>query len=147
MTADSRRRWDTDDRLVGVADASAFAQGVEELAELERRPGWVAEEPEVHLVPHLLDANIAGLQLAACQTGQDGVLAVSATYALAQAAMTLGSAPGRCSGRSPSRRRACASTSSARSSFEVVTGIPDGSGPFASHGHSVRLTLTPTAIA
>jgi hypothetical protein len=27
--------------------------------------------------------------------------------------------------------------------FEVVTGIPDGAGPFASHGHTLRLTLTP----
>jgi hypothetical protein len=74
MTAYCRRRWDTDDRLVGVADASAFAQGVEELAEPARRPGWVAE-------------------------------------------------------------------------VEVVTGNPDGPGPFASHGHSIWLTLTPAAIA
>jgi hypothetical protein len=27
--------------------------------------------------------------------------------------------------------------------FDVVTGIPDGPGPFASHGHSVRLTSRP----
>jgi hypothetical protein len=29
--------------------------------------------------------------------------------------------------------------------FEVVTGIPDGAGPFASHGHTLRLTLTPAS--
>jgi hypothetical protein len=27
--------------------------------------------------------------------------------------------------------------------FEVVTGIPDGAGPFASHGHTLRLTIQP----
>lgn len=27
--------------------------------------------------------------------------------------------------------------------FEVVTGVPDGAGPFASHGHTLRLTITP----
>lgn len=83
--ADSRKRWDTDERFAGVADASAFAAAVEALAELARRPGWVTEEPEepeVHLVPHLRDAGIDGLQLVDWQTREDGVLAVSATYHL-----------------------------------------------------------------
>jgi hypothetical protein len=45
---------------------------VAELAELARRPGWVTEEPEVHLVPHLRDGNMAGLQLVECQTAGGG---------------------------------------------------------------------------
>jgi hypothetical protein len=44
---DPRKRWDTDERFTGVADASLFAAGLEKLAALARRPGWVAEEPEV----------------------------------------------------------------------------------------------------
>ena len=43
--ADSRKRWDSDDRFTGMADASAFAPAVEELAALARRPDWVAEDP------------------------------------------------------------------------------------------------------
>ena len=43
--ADSRKRWDTDDRFTGVADASALAPAVEELAALARRPGWVGGGP------------------------------------------------------------------------------------------------------
>jgi hypothetical protein len=142
--ADSRKRWDTDERFAGVADASAFASGVEELAALARRPGWVSEEPEVHLVPHLRDASIDGLQLVDCQTMDDGVLAVSATYY-------------RDASRSDIRRLAWAllgtiaePAASVREQadgeavvLEMVTGIPDGSGPFASHGHSLRLTLVP----
>ncbi len=142
--ADSRKRWDTDERFAGVADASAFAAGVEELAELSRRPGWVTEEPEVHLVPHLRDADVDGLLVVDCQTGECGVLAVTATYQLGAS-------------RSDIRRRAWAllgtiagPAASVREHanreavvFEVVTGIPDGSGPFASHGHSLRLTLLP----
>jgi hypothetical protein len=27
--------------------------------------------------------------------------------------------------------------------FEIVTGIPDDAGPFATHGHTLRLTVTP----
>jgi len=83
-TVDSRKRWDTDDRFTGVADASAFAAAVEELAGLARRPGWIAEPA----------ASVRE------RTDGDGVI------------------------------------------FEVVTGIPDG-GRFASHGHTVRLTLRP----
>jgi hypothetical protein len=30
-TADSRKRWDTDDRLTGVADAGGFAPAIDEL--------------------------------------------------------------------------------------------------------------------
>jgi hypothetical protein len=144
MSAKDERRWDTDDRFVGVADASGFARGIEQLAELARRPGWVAEEPEVHLVPHLREANIAGLQLTECQTRSDGVLAVAATYTPDAS-------------RHDIRQRAWAllgsiaePAASVREDvdgeiivFDVVTGIPDGPGPFASHGHSVRLILTP----
>jgi hypothetical protein len=141
--ADSRKRWDTGKRFAGVADASALAGGVEELAELARRPGWVTEEPEVYLAPHLRDAGIDGLQLVNCQTTGGGVLAVTATYH-----------PG--ASRSVIRRRAWALLGTVAEPaatvrehaerdavvFEMVTGIPDG-GPFASHGHSLRLTLSP----
>src|SRR6266496_1804754 len=30
--------------------------------------------------------------------------------------------------------------------FEVVTGIPDGSGPFASHGHALRIRVRPPTV-
>jgi hypothetical protein len=146
-TADSRRRWDGDERFAGAADASAFAAGVEELAALARRPGWVAEEPEAHLVPHLRGANIAGLHLVDCETGDDGVLAVTATYlpgasrsVIRQRAWSLiGTiAEPAANVREHAEREAVV--------FEMVTGIPDGSGPFASHGHSLRLTLSPAPI-
>jgi hypothetical protein len=143
--ADPRKRWDTDDRFAGVADASGLAAGVDELAALARRPGWVAEEPEVHLVPHLRAAQVAGLRLAGCRTAEDGVLDVAAEYS-----------PGY--SRGDLRRQAwallgaiaepAASVREHRDGaviiFEVVTGIPDG-GVFASHGHTLRLTLTPAA--
>src|SRR6266513_449369 len=76
--ADSRQRWDTDDRFTGVADASAFAAAIDELAALARRPGWVAEEPDLHLVPHLRDASVTGLRVVSCRAGADGVLDVAA---------------------------------------------------------------------
>jgi hypothetical protein len=49
-------RWDWDDRGDGVADATALAPGVYELAAAVTIAKWVAEEPEVHLLPHIRDA-------------------------------------------------------------------------------------------
>jgi len=142
--ADARQRWDTDHRFTGVTDASAFAPAVEELAALARRPHWVAEDPEIHLAPHLRSASVDGLRIAEIHTGQDGVLEVTAVYDQG-------------AGRGELRRLAwallatiaepAASVRERRDDdaalFEVVTGIPDNAGPFASHGHTLRLTLTP----
>jgi uncharacterized protein (DUF1800 family) len=69
--ADVQKRWDTDDRFSGVADASAFALAIEELAALARRPRWVAEDPQIHLEPHLRRASVpsptpAGLGAGRC---------------------------------------------------------------------------------
>jgi hypothetical protein len=77
-TADSRRRWDTDDRFTGMGDASAFAAAIEELAVPACRPRWVAEEPEVHLVPQLRAASVPGLRLTEWRAGDDGVLSADA---------------------------------------------------------------------
>jgi hypothetical protein len=144
-TGESRQRWDTDDRFTGVADAGVFADAVQELAQLSRRPGWVAEEPEVHLVPHLQNASVPGVRVLTCDTG-DGVLNVSAEHG-----------PG--DSRRDIRRLAwallghiaepLASVREHRSGhavvFEVITGMPSESTQFATHGHTLRLTLRPAA--
>jgi len=141
---DARKRWDTDDRLTGVADASAFATGIEELAALARRPRWVAEDPELHLVPHLRRASVDGLRIGEIRTVQDGVLAVTAECdqgasrgELRRLAWALLGAIAEPAASVRERHDDDAAI------YEVVTGIPDDAGPFASHGHTVRLTLTP----
>jgi len=144
--ADARKRWDTDDRFTGVADASAFAPAVEELAALARRPRWIAEDPELHLAPHLRVASVDGLRVGEIRAVREGVLAVTAEC-------------DRGTSRGELRRLAWAllgtiaePAASVRERhegeaaiYEVVTGIPDNAGPFASHGHTIRLTLMPTA--
>src|SRR5215469_3845146 len=144
--ADARKRWDTDDRFTGVADASEFAPAVDELAALARRPRWIAEDPELHLAPHLRRARLDGLRIGEIRTVQDGVLAVTAEC-------------GQGASRGELRRLAWAligtiaePAASVRERhdgdaavFEVVTGIPDNAGPFASHGHTLRLAITPAA--
>lgn len=51
-----RPRWDTDERGDGIADATALVPGAEELLAAMRKPRWVAEDPEAHLLPHLVRA-------------------------------------------------------------------------------------------
>jgi len=46
-------RWDGDDRGYGIGDAEKLVEGASELVAAFRQPAWVAEQPEVHLLPHV----------------------------------------------------------------------------------------------
>ena len=144
--ADVQKRWDTDERFSGVADASAFALAIEELAALARRPSWVAEDPQLHLGPHLRGASVEGLRIAEIRTAQDGVLAVTAEYdhgaSRGELRRLAWSLLGTIAEPAASVREHHDDDAAV---YEVVTGIPDNTGPFASHGHTLRLTLTPAA--
>lgn len=146
-TADPRRRWDTDDRFTGVADARDFAAAADELLRLANLPGWVAEDPDVHMVPHLRDSGPTGLRLLDISTSDAGVLNVTAEHR-----------PG--AGRRDIRMQAwtligtvAEMLASVREHatddgvvFEVMTGVPEG-GHFATHGHTLRLTVRPPGTA
>ena len=131
-----RRRWDTDERGHGTRDAAVARPAVESLLEAMSTDRWVAEEPEQHLLPHLTAAAAAvGADLLDAQT-VNGVLEVRV----------------RRGGRSPRDLRqlvfvlvgslAEASTHVRQEGdgrFEVVTGMLEGDGDFAPHGHLLRL--------
>jgi hypothetical protein len=146
-TADPRRRWDTDDRFTGVADARDFAAAADELVKLTRLPGWVAEDPEVHMVPHLRNPATAELRLLEVSTGDRGLLNVTAE-----------AMPG--ASRRDIRKQAWAligtvaeTLASVREHargdqvvFDVVTGVSEA-GQFATHGHTLRLIVYPPRTA
>jgi hypothetical protein len=46
-------RWDGDDRGLGIGDAGQLAAGASELVAAFGQPAWVAERPEIHLLPHV----------------------------------------------------------------------------------------------
>jgi hypothetical protein len=48
------RRWDGDERGEGVGDASDFAPAATTLVEAMRRRHWVAEQPDLHLLLHIV---------------------------------------------------------------------------------------------
>jgi hypothetical protein len=46
-------RWDGDDRGQGIGDAARLVPGAGELVAAFREATWVAEQPELHLLPHI----------------------------------------------------------------------------------------------
>jgi hypothetical protein len=46
-------RWDGDSRGYGVGDAGRLVEGATELVAAFDEPCWVAEQPELHLGPHI----------------------------------------------------------------------------------------------
>jgi hypothetical protein len=47
------RRWDDDQRGHGVGDAAELVPGARELVAAFSQSDWVAEQPEIHLRPHV----------------------------------------------------------------------------------------------
>ncbi len=115
-------RWDGDERGKGVADARALAPGAGELADAMRTPNWVAERPDVHLLPHVeracesLPLDVAGTRTSAAE---------SATYVR-------------------QRRVDPADASGGALLFEIVTGFLPSDTAFVPHGHSVRVSVSLT---
>jgi len=143
------RRWDDDERGHGVADARQLVTGARELVAAFDAPDWVAEDPELHLKPHI-DAWLQAdgrLALTRAYTNDRGTFIVdlswlggpagpgevrAAVYALigqfAESATYV------------RQRRDANERHVPELRFEVGTGELDGA--FASHGHTILITVT-----
>ena len=143
-------RWDGDERGEGVADAAPFAAGAVELVEAMRVAKWVAEEPELHLQPHLERAcRSLALQLEDTNSSADGAFEVSVRWTgekprVADVRAAVFSLVGSFAELATYvRQRPIEETEDGNRTFlfEVVTGILGG-GRFAPHGHTVRVRVT-----
>lgn len=139
---ETQRRWDTDERLRGVADASAMLPHVDALRDLVTMPDWIAEDPEAHLLPHVerLIADEPGVTLIATRV-VSGALELD---------LSVGSETSRGNVRALAYRVVAAVAEgltlvgqvgdAADPTFEVVTGMPRGT-TFATHGHTLRIRI------
>jgi hypothetical protein len=137
-----RRRWDGDERGEGVANGDSHLPHVRRLTRALELPDWVAEEPELHLLPHLERAAL-GLGFGLGGASQDGP-----TYELRLT--WLGE-----QGRRPLRRAAHSLIGAVAEEsthvaewvdgdtvvFDVATGTVADDAPFAPHGHLLRLRI------
>jgi hypothetical protein len=135
------RRWDIDERLAGIADGSAMEPQVTKLLDAMRRDGWVTEEPEVHLLPHLRRACGSEWLLTSEHLLDDGVYEVTVSLA--------GDREGVHVHRDVIRLLSAIAEpvffvrQTEPGVFECVTGVLEGDPPgFKGHGHLVRLIVT-----
>lgn len=147
-------RWDSDERGRGIGTARALVPGASELVAALQQEGWVAEQPEAHLLPHLrrvLEGSL--LELESAQSEPDGTYALelrwrgdpsdlrdirAAVYAL------LGSIA---ESASYIRQRRDGATDvdgphDGDVIFEVATGMLPPDTHFATHGHTLRLRVS-----
>jgi hypothetical protein len=136
-----RPRWDIDTRYEGIADASAMTHDVERLLDVMRRPNWVTEDPDAHLLPHLrrtCAADGSPWTLLADRLEADGVYVVELRHADPESGDV---------GRDAIRLLSVIAEHvfSVRTvdaaTYDCVTGMLDGDGEFASHGHLIRLVV------
>ena len=137
-----RRRWDIDERFVGVADARVTSEDVDRLLAMTAVPGWVTEDALAHLGPSctaaaaLLDIEIVRMEVV------DHVLEVDIRP------------PEGAEVRAPRIVAYGLIGSFAEPSthvremrdgdvvvLEVVTGVLPGDNAFATHGHLARIRL------
>jgi hypothetical protein len=143
----TQRRWDTDERGRGVGDARASLPAIQQLAELAGSEAWVAEDAATHLLPALrerVDASV--LTISSVEVRPDGGLLVRLASPVKQSRRELRRAVWAILGAVAELTTLVRETQSGDTvNFEVVTGIPPGEGPYATHGHTLRLEVDRSA--
>jgi hypothetical protein len=139
-----KRRWDIDDVGHGVASARNWASEARRLAEAMEAPDWVAEQPEHHLLPHIERACAlpgAPLRLVGWSVDDGGVLELRVAHREPDATAGLTRAAALALLGEVAEARTFTIERSQARVFEMVTGMLDGDGEFAGHGHVVRLIV------
>jgi hypothetical protein len=146
---DHQTRWEGDTLGSEMSDAANLAPGAKRLVEAMEQQGWVAEDPDEHLLPHirraceeqpatwsLLDAEtIEGIYTVRIEWKGDppriGRLRADAFGLIGSFAES----------DSHVRQR----RGDDRVVYDVTTGTLDGDSPFRGHGHLVRLMVVGAA--
>lgn len=137
-------RWEGDDIGRGLTDASSAAPAIEELVRLARHENWVAEDARAHL-GNSIRASLKDpkVRWEGDAVSDSGVYQVDLSYAAGlnrkAVRMVAWSILGSFAEASTHVREEHAEGST---DFHVVTGMPEGSTHFATHGHVVRLRFT-----
>lgn len=144
-------RWDGDERGQGIADGAQLVSGASELVEAFRQPTWVAEQPEVHLLPHVEAWCRRDRRLALTDAYTDGTNAYvldfdwqGATGSVGDARAAVFSLIGSFAESATyvrQRRVAAGDASAMELQFEVGTGELRPETRFEPHGHVVVINV------
>lgn len=145
-------RWDGDKRGKGIGDATQLVAGASELVAAFRQPAWVAEEPELHLLPHIEAwcREDGRLRLAGARADDTGAYlldldwcAATGRVGAARAAVfsLIGSFAEGATYVRQRRVRSNGDRAAMKLQFEVGTGelVPDAR--FEPHGHAVLISV------
>jgi hypothetical protein len=138
-----RKRWDTDVRGAGVAGGGVAVSALDELRTALLAPDWVAEEPEIHLLPHLERA-ATGL----------GYGITSDLVGPGHLRVRIDGAPQTAGERRHLAYLLIAAIAESNTAVEerigpdatdylIATGLVRDDQPFAPHGHLLTITLVP----
>ena len=137
-----RRRWDTDERFVGVADAGRASQDVAALLAMTNEPGWVTEDALEHLGPSCTAA-AADLRIEITR-----MEVVHAVLEIDMRATKDGpvraprvDAYGVIGAFAEGATYVRESRSGGDVILDVVTGVMPGDNAFATHGHMARIRI------
>jgi hypothetical protein len=142
-----RPRWEGDERGIGIGTGESQRPAVRALLAALGEPGWIAEDPDHHLLPHLRAACAepkSPWTLGSASLGGDGVYRVDLTWeqsngSLRQLRADVFALVGRIA-EATTHVRQCAGEGTIE--FQVVTGMLDGDSAFAGHGHLLLLRVT-----
>ena len=145
-------RWDGDDRGLGIGDAAELVPGASELVAAFRQSNWVAEQPEVHLLPHVEAWCQADRRLTLTDAYTNGTEAyvldfewhgASGAVGAARAAVfsLIGSFAESATFVRQRRLRSDGGGSGTRLQFEVGTGELRPDARFDPHGHVVLINV------
>jgi hypothetical protein len=140
------KRWEGDMKGAGIGDATRFLGGVHELEQAMSQKDWIAEDPQAHLLPHLMEAcerPDSLLTLESTHVADDGTYIVTlglreGDTSVGQQRAALFALLGEVSETATYVRQR--RSDSGGLIFEVVTGIVDGQ--FAPHGHTLLIRLS-----
>ena len=138
-----RRRWDTDDRGRGVASAAASVPDLDRLRAAMLEPDWVSEEPDLHLLPHVRRlCEERGWDVARA-TVVDDVLEVEVVVPAATVPSPVEAAFGILGTFAEASTHVVQQAADVGESVELLatTGMLEGDGVFAPHGHTVRIAV------
>jgi hypothetical protein len=147
---DRRPRWDGDEQMAGVADGSPMRRALAEMIAAMRSPGWVTEDPVVHLGPALtawLDSDGGGRWGPVEMATDERWLVISAEWNRADGRMRdlRADAFALIGGFVEDVAHIVQVRRGDQVEFQVATGQPTGR--HAAHGHLVRLLPTGVNVA
>ncbi len=145
------RRWDIDERGDGEADATGAAGRIDELRRHAERARWIAEQPEIHLWPHLeraIRADGSGWVGAEHSVDADERFVVDLVHKglsgdgargmlQAEVVALVGHVIESATFIEIEER-----TAGGPLVVDVVTGVLDDQSPFKAHGHTIRFRVT-----